>query len=882
MTAKAASETQQEKRIHPVVTKTYAPRVVVYTLVPFMMLAVMPPEARPITAIAFIVNLLYPHIAYYISRRSTDSRVMGFRFLYFDGFLVGIDMGLVAYRLLPASVFLLLSVATLIVMGGWKLFFRAIWMLPLGSLLGALVSGFDPYAPISTLATILCYAIVTGFVIVMAYSVNVTTREVIATKHELRDKNRQVLKQTEMLGSMSDFTHKVNSSPHLDEVVDAVLQGLQNIFEFDLMGIGIVDHERGALVVDREVGAAAIAPEKFEDLTVPLAEANSVFAACIAKREPMYVPEILKSSVEQMSPSDRAIYEAAPSVSTLVLPLIVQDQVIGTISFGNSKQPFDLSKGAIQTIEQYVSRLAAAIRNARLYEEAQLARAEAQKANETKSQFLANMSHELRTPMNAVIGYSEMLEEEAEDEGLTDFIPDLRKIQVAGRHLLELINGILDLSKIEANKMELFLETGDVVRMVDGVVSTVKPLVANNNNKFEVERDDSLGKMHVDRTKLRQALLNLLSNASKFTENGNIRLAVNRHVEDSGDWLTFAVSDSGIGMTEEQMTRLFQPFTQADASTTRKFGGTGLGLTISRHFCQMMGGDILVQSKPGEGSTFTIRIPAVVHENAAEEPGRQAQTADTDSQGAPTGQPVVLVIDDDAAIRDIMQKMLRKEGFDVITAAGGEEGLRLARERRPVAITLDVLMPDMDGWMVLSKLKSDEDLADIPVVMQTIVDDQKMGFALGATEYLTKPIDRSRMTRILRKFRGPDAGGKVMIIEDDRDVTRLLREQLAAEGLQVAEAANGREALELLRKERPAMILLDLLMPEMDGFELLDIIHSQQEWKDIPVVIITGKELTAEETSALNSRVSDVVHKSHLSESDVVEKIKEQLSQLTA
>ena len=852
MTTESVPEVLERKRVHPVVTKTYVPRVVVFTLTALLMPAVLPHSQMLLIVTLVLINLAYPHITLYLGRRAADTRAMGFRSLYLDGFVVGMTTGLISCRVLPTFVFVLLAVSTLVVMGGWQLFLRAIWVAPLGALVGATVSGFDPFAPLSPLATALCYAIVAGFVIAMAYSVNVTTREVIATKYELRDKNQQILKQTDMLASMNEFTHKVNSSPHLDEVVAAVLEGLQKIFDFDLMGIGIIDRDSNRLVVDREVGAAAIDPDKFESLSVPLDEMTSVFAFCIANREPVYLPQIEAANIEKMSPSDRAIYDTAPARALLVLPLVVQDQVIGTISFGHSNQHFDLSKGVIQTIEQYVSRLAAAIRNANLYEEAHAARADAQKANETKSQFLANMSHELRTPMNAVIGYSEMLEEEAEDEGLTDFIPDLKKIQSAGRHLLELINGILDLSKIEANKMELYLETGDVARLVDGAVSTVKPLAEKNGNTLTIEKDENLGQMHVDRTKVRQALLNLLSNAAKFTDEGTIRLAVHRSTLQGQDWLEFAVSDSGIGMNEAQLAKLFQPFTQADASTTRKYGGTGLGLTISKHFCEMMGGTIEVQSAPGRGSTFTIRLPAVATDSTVQSAAAdEANNPDKQQARNVAGKPTVLVIDDDATIRDIMRKVLTREGFHVVTASGGEEGLRLARQIRPVAITLDVLMPDMDGWMVLSKLKSDPELADIPVVMQTIVDDKKTGYALGASEYVTKPVDRARIASILSRFSGPSDSNAIMIVEDDIEVMRLLREQLRKEGFEVIEARTGRDALGLLHKQTPRMILLDLLMPEIDGFDVLEKIRANPEWQSIPVVILTGKDLSDDDSRRL-------------------------------
>ena len=372
------------------------------------------------------------------------------------------------------------------------------------------------------------------------------------------------------------------------------------------------------------------------------------------------------------------------------------------------------------------------------------ARDQALEASRAKSTFLAQMSHELRTPLNAIKGYSELLLEEAQERELYDFAPDLNKVIEAGKHLLALINDVLDLSRIEAHKLELFLETFDVKALVDSVVSLVAPQMRANANEL-VLRCGVVGSMYADRTRVRQVLFNLLSNAAKFTRGGRVELEVVRAACGSRDGLAFRVCDTGIGIQPEQMDRLFKPFSQVDDSTTREYGGSGLGLAISRSFCQMMGGDITVESVPGQGSTFTARLPLQVADNRGE-----AMAAVADSVGA------ILVVDDDPAARDLMQRYLDKEGLRVVTAANGPEGLRLARQLRPCAITLDVLMPGMDGWDVLAALKNDPGTADIPVIMLTIADDRGLGYALGAAEYLTKPVDRDRLAEVLRRFQ-PDA-----------------------------------------------------------------------------------------------------------------------------
>jgi CheY-like chemotaxis protein len=482
------------------------------------------------------------------------------------------------------------------------------------------------------------------------------------------------------------------------------------------------------------------------------------------------------------------------------------------------------------------------------------------------------MSHELRTPLNAIIGYSEMLQEEAADLGYADFLPDLERIHAAGQHLLTLINDILDLSKIEAGKMDLFLETFDIATMIQEVVTTIGPLVEKNANTLAVRCATDLGPMRADLTKVRQALFNLLSNACKFTERGTITLEVVSNTADGLAWITFRIADTGIGMTAEQMGKLFQAFSQADASTTRRYGGTGLGLAITRHFCQMMGGDITVESTTGQGSTFTIRLPAQVVDPrtvlVAAPP-----TPPTSAPSLPGARPV-LVIDDDPTVHDLMQRFLGKEGMQVVTAASGEEGLRLAHALHPVAITLDVLMPGMDGWAVLAALKADPALADIPVIMLTIIDNQHMGYTLGATDYLTKPVDWNRLAGLLRKYDCALPPCRVLVVEDEADMRHILCRMLERAGWAVAEAANGQEALTRLAEDRPHLILLDLLMPEMDGFTFVEVLRQQDAWRSIPVVVVTAKDLTPDDRQRLNGYVEQILQKGAYSQEALLHEVR--------
>ena len=495
----------------------------------------------------------------------------------------------------------------------------------------------------------------------------------------------------------------------------------------------------------------------------------------------------------------------------------------------------------------------------------------AESANQAKSQFLANMSHELRTPMNAIIGYSEMLMDEAQDmanEAATPeveavFVPELKKITAAGRHLLALINDILDLSKIEAGKMDLYLETFAVPEMIRDVASTIQPLVDKNQNRLMIVVAPEIGVMRADLTKVRQVLFNLLSNASKFTKSGVIELRVVAERAEGCDWIDFHVKDSGIGMTKPQAARIFEAFTQADASTTRKYGGTGLGLTITRKFCELMGGRITVDSEPGKGTVFSVRLPLEV---AAEPPSEALHAASGEDSLRAMPQPAlaaatILVIDDDPVIQDLMKSFLGKEGYHVIVAPGGEEGLIEARKKRPDVITLDVAMPRMDGWTVLGALKADPALAGIPVIMLTMVDNKSMGYALGAADYMTKPLNRERLAAVLAKYSKLRGRRPVLVVEDDPDTRSILKTALERDGWTVQEAGNGLVALQMARAAVPGLVLLDLMMPEMDGFTFIEEFRRLADAKATPVIVLTAKDLTIDDRRRLNGCVERIVQK---------------------
>lgn len=501
----------------------------------------------------------------------------------------------------------------------------------------------------------------------------------------------------------------------------------------------------------------------------------------------------------------------------------------------------------------------------------------AESANKAKSNFLANMSHELRTPLNAILGYSEMLQEEAQDLGHVDYIPDLERINNSGNHLLELINEILDLSKIESGKMNLFIEEININSMIDDVRRTVEPLVRKNNNTLHINIDYSVNIMHADLTKTKQLLLNLLSNASKFTENGDIYLNLKSDFIENKNYIKFIISDTGIGIKTEQMKNLFKEFSQADNSTTRKYGGTGLGLVLTKKFCEMMGGEINVESEYGKGTKFSVIIPKEILGKQAKAPQKNYDKLSIYTNVTSEKQNTVLVIDDDYNVRDMMYRNLTKEGVNIAFALNGEEGIELAKQLKPSVITLDITMPNRDGWSILNELKGNPELRDIPVVLVTIVDDKEKGYALGAADYLLKPINWDNLVTVVKKYADQINEDSILIVEDDPNARDIMSRIISEAGWKVIEASNGKEALRKIKSGLPGLILLDLMMPEMDGFEFMDKFRSYSFGADVPVIIITAKDLTNSDRELLSGRVSQILLKGSYSLEDLLAEVKRYL-----
>jgi len=563
-------------------------------------------------------------------------------------------------------------------------------------------------------------------------------------------------------------------------------------------------------------------------------------------------------------------------------PLIIRGQPMGILALGRQPGHPSIDEGEVEFLRIIAANLSVAWENARLYQEAVETAERLKEVDRLKSQFLANMSHELRTPLNSIIGFSRVILKGIDGPITEQQRQDLEAIFNSGQHLLGLINDILDLSKIEAGKMELSFEPTDLKEIIRGVMSTAIALVKDKPIELQQSVPADLPTIIADSRRIRQVLLNLVSNAAKFTDQGFIRL----EARVDGDFVTISVSDTGIGIPPDKLPRIFEAFTQVDASPSRKYGGTGLGLTISRSFVELHGGRIWVESELGKGSTFTFTLPIQGPAQVRVEAGPKAAEEAPSPVEAPAPVPeapgrVVLCVDDDEGVITLFRRYLDKQGYRVVGLTDPFRVVEEARRIHPFAITLDVMMPGKDGWQVIQELKADPETRDIPVVMCTIVSEKGRGLSLGAADYLIKPILEQDLIAALDRLDREEGRHRVLVVDDQPDDRNLLRRMIETqEGYEVMEAASGQEAIMLVHQRRPHIIILDLLMPEMDGFAVLEALKADETTRAIPIIVVTAKELTERDRQLLNNRIEALIQKGVLQQEELLEDVAAALRKL--
>ncbi|MBK8510448.1 MAG: response regulator [Candidatus Competibacter sp.] len=613
------------------------------------------------------------------------------------------------------------------------------------------------------------------------------------------------------------------------------------------------------------------------DRTLSINQANNTFAKMVTESGSMRVGQALASSAAQTEVHlrqriHRALAERfrfKDSDSEAVLEISIGDKQgyfradvfpVTLVTEGGTESP-----GVGIVLNDVTRQRQAAL-------ELETARDEAESANRAKSTFIANMSHELRTPLTAVLGYCELIEEDLRDLGEEALLADLNKINLNARHLLGLINDVLDLSKIEAQKMDVHAIEFTLGSLLHEVEAATGGLLAKNDNSLTLTAEAPDTVLATDDLKIKQILLNLIGNAAKFTTQGQITVHAAQIEENGVPHTRFSVADTGIGMSQDQLANLFQRFTQADQTTTRKYGGTGLGLALTRALSIMLGGRIDVASVEGQGTTFTVTVPTRYQKPTVETAAESEAAADKPSEPkAPNYKvPSVLVVDDDPAARELLTRHLEREGFSVTTAASGREGLESIKAHRPLAVLLDVMMPGLDGWHVLRAIRQDPETQDIPVIMQTVLDEKNFAYALGATGYLKKPVRRNDLADALQAIAVPSSGQQVLIVDDDRAASERLIEMLHRDGWNCRMALNGTEGLKALADAKPDLVLVDLIMPEMDGYAFIREVRKNPDFDALPLVVMTAEDVQSGKVRSLANDTAGIVQKGSMPLADLV------------
>jgi len=593
---------------------------------------------------------------------------------------------------------------------------------------------------------------------------------------------------------------------------------------------------------------------------------------------------------------DTGLVRIAPT-NVLAVPILFQENLIGVIVLG-AMQPFD--KLRLEIIKNSVPQIGVAITNAMNTDstrklsievatknnELNTKNAELQKAYRVKSDFLSNMSHELRTPLNSIIGFTSVLLGPHGEPLTPDQAKAIEKVLKNGKHLLELINDILDFSKIEAGRTPINIDSGEISEIISNVMVTVEPMVTTKGVKLIQEVEPDLPMLNTDILKVKQILLNLLSNAAKFTEQGTISISAKKQ----GDMISISVKDDGIGIEAKNLNRVFEEFSQIDSSSSRKYKGTGLGLPIAKNYARLLGGNLTVQSEFGKGSTFVVVLPpAFPQDKLQKSDGEPTPLKDTpvtattaalsatrptpEKSVAPSSSILVLCIDDDAEVIDLLRRYLIPEGYSVRGVGSGEEGIRLAQELRPAVITLDIMMPEKDGWQVLRELKNNPATKDIPVIIHSIIENRPLALSLGALEVIAKPSEPKKVLNVVERA-CRSRNRPIMIVDDNQDFADSLKILLETEGYRAVAMYNGENALKDIEKINPSLLFLDLLMPGMDGFAVVKLLRSQERWRNLPIVIVSGVKITDGQRKSLDTLTQDFIEKDQFSKEIILSTIK--------
>jgi|WetSurMetagenome_2_1015567.scaffolds.fasta_scaffold32148_2 signal transduction histidine kinase/CheY-like chemotaxis protein/HAMP domain-containing protein len=592
---------------------------------------------------------------------------------------------------------------------------------------------------------------------------------------------------------------------------------------------------------------------------------------------------------------DTGLVRIAPA-NILAVPIMFQENLIGVIVLG-AMQPFDSLR--LEIIKNSVPQIGVAITNAMNTDstrklsieiaaknnELNTKNAELGKAYRVKSDFLSNMSHELRTPLNSIIGFTSVLLGPHGESLTPDQAKAIEKVLKNGKHLLELINDILDFSKIEAGRTPINIDSGEISEIISNVMVTVEPMVTAKGVKLVQEVDPELPILNTDILKVKQILLNLLSNAAKFTDQGTISISAKKQ----GDMVSISVKDDGIGIEPKNLDRVFEEFSQIDSSNSRKYKGTGLGLPIAKNYARLLGGNLTVQSEFGKGSTFILVLPPAFPQdklqNASEGSATSKDTPVTttgapsvprsapEKSVAPSSSILVLCIDDDAEVIDLLRRYLIPEGYSVRGAGSGEEGIRLAQQLRPAVITLDIMMPEKDGWQVLRELKNNPAIKDIPVIIHSIIENRPLALSLGAFEVIAKPSEPKKVLSVVeRACRSKNQ--PIMIVDDDQDFADSLKILIETDGYRAAAVYSGEQALKEIENINPSLLFLDLLMPGTDGFAVVKQLRSQERWRDLPIVVVSGAEVPEGQRKGLDLLTQEFIKKSQFSKEVISSTVK--------